>query len=51
VSGKSPELDKAQIALLREKILELVARNPAKAATILTEWLTHAANKFLKKAG
>ncbi len=43
--------DRAVVDLLKEKIAELIQKNPAKAAMILTDWLTHLPKKFLKKAG
>ncbi|MCM2279963.1 MAG: hypothetical protein NDJ89_17970 [Oligoflexia bacterium] len=44
--------DRAEVDLLRQKIDELVRKNPGKAAVILSEWIGKAAGQLLrKKAG
>jgi hypothetical protein len=47
------DVAKAELDLLRDRIAELVAKDPQKAAIILTEWLKQAASRPTpkKKAG
>ncbi len=45
---------KAELDLLREQIIDLISKDPAKAAIILTQWLNQpsaAARKKSRKAG
>jgi hypothetical protein len=35
----SPSVSKQEVELLKEKTIQLVLKNPAKSATILSEWI------------
>lgn len=49
--GAERSVSKADVEAFREKISELISRNPAKAATLLTEWIKKPASHPKKKVG